>query len=65
MKSSKGVEVYIYTFLTPALDDVRDQLHTLAALPSGKKLPVANGRWDPESVGTLCRRKKCLAADRN
>jgi hypothetical protein len=44
---------------------VRDQLHILAALPTGEKLPVANGRWDPEPLGTLCRREKYLVPDRS
>jgi hypothetical protein len=43
MKTYGGVDIQIHISLTSALAEVSGQLHTPAALPPGKEVPVPIG----------------------
>jgi hypothetical protein len=64
MKTYGGVEVWLHSLLTSALDGC-GQLHVPAALPLGKQTPVGIGweaGWAPEPVWARWRREEEIPA---
>jgi hypothetical protein len=63
-----GVSIQLRSFLNLALDGLRDQLYTSSAVPATKDPSLTTSKqagWDPGSVCTFQKKRKCLASGGN